>query len=253
MTDFSQPAEPARAARTWRRALLAVVAAVSSLPFVSPVGAADLPQRQTAPVTPTFMAQDYFFDEVRIGGYYHGIGNPERDTADVNIEVLTRKVWIPSDPDYAWLAPRLHAGGTINTSNHGTNYGYAVLTWTWDDLLFKHTFAITAIPASTPRSTGPSSAASRCSANPARLGTASTTIGALWPRSSTSRMAASATKTAAHQRRPSRRLLVLRRQRDAPPLYMGWGQAKNSSWAPSGPYLHAAFEMRERCSSDCMG
>jgi lipid A 3-O-deacylase len=142
-----KPAKPERAARnvrsagTWRTALLSLVAVAAFLPFVTPVGAADLPARQTAPVTPSFVAQDYFFNEVRIGGYYHGIGNPERDTADVNIEVLTRKVWIPSDPDYAWLAPRLHAGGTINTSNHGTNYGYAGLTWTWDDLLFKRTFA----------------------------------------------------------------------------------------------------------------
>jgi hypothetical protein len=134
------PAKPARALRAWRSALLATVAAASLASLAGPVGAADLPQRQAAPVTPAFVASDYFFNEVRIGGYYHGIGNPERDTADVNIEVLTRKVWIPSDPDYAWLAPRLHAGGTINTS-HGTNYGYAGLTWTWEDVLFKRTFA----------------------------------------------------------------------------------------------------------------
>jgi lipid A 3-O-deacylase len=141
MTAFSsRPATPARASRTWRIALLGTVAAATLAAIAAPVGAADLPQRQYAPVTPAFVAKDYFFNEVRVGAYYHGIGNPERDTTDINLEVLTRVIWTPSDPDYAWLAPRLHAGGNINTSR-GTNYGYAGLTWTWNDLLLKNTFA----------------------------------------------------------------------------------------------------------------
>ena len=123
-----------------RSALLAGVAAVALLPMVTLAGAADLPQRSAPPAyVPTFV-QEPFINEVRIGGYYHGIGNPERDTADVNAEILTRKIWIPSDPDYAWLAPRLHVGGTVNTAGR-TSYGYAGLTWTWDNLIWQRTFA----------------------------------------------------------------------------------------------------------------
>jgi lipid A 3-O-deacylase len=136
----TQPASSKQGFAQFRTAALAALAAATALlAAIAPVGAADLPQRQTAPAVPTFVSES-FINEIRLGGYYHGIGNPERNTADVNVEILTRKVWIPSDPDYAWLAPRLHAGGTLNTS-HGTNYGYAGLTWTWDDLLFKRTFA----------------------------------------------------------------------------------------------------------------
>jgi hypothetical protein len=84
--------------------------------------------------------QEPFFNEVRLGGYFHGIGNPERDTADVNAEILTRKIWSPSDPDFAWLSPRLHLGGTVNTAGR-TSYGYAGLTWTWEHVIWPRMFA----------------------------------------------------------------------------------------------------------------
>ena len=123
-----------------RAILLAGVAAAALLPMVDAVGAADLPQQAQPLALPPTFAQEPFFNEIRLGGYYHGIGNPERNTADINAEILTRKVWIPADPDFAWLAPRLHVGGTVNTAGR-TNYGYAGLTWTWDNLLWQRTFA----------------------------------------------------------------------------------------------------------------
>jgi lipid A 3-O-deacylase len=130
---------PAQRSRGWRSALLAMVAAASLLPMIQGAGAADLPYRQAyTPAVPTFV-QEPFFNEVRVGGYYHAFGNPEKGSADVNLEILTRKIWIPEDPDFAWLAPRLHAGGTLNTGG-GTSYGYAGLTWTWNDILFKNVF-----------------------------------------------------------------------------------------------------------------
>jgi lipid A 3-O-deacylase len=79
-------------------------------------------------------------NELRLGGFYHAIGNPERGTADVNLEILTRKVFVFEDPAWAWLSPRAHMGGTFNTGG-GTSHGYAGHTWTWEDVMFKRVFA----------------------------------------------------------------------------------------------------------------
>lgn len=96
--------------------------------------ASDLPSRTYAPApvveVPTY---DYFFNEVRVGGFAHGVGTPERGSADVNAEILTRQIFKLEDPSYQPWVPRLHLGGMFNTSN-GTSYGYAGLTWTYDIL-----------------------------------------------------------------------------------------------------------------------
>lgn len=127
-------------ARLSQASLTTICASGLFLLPASPARAADLPQQGQPIVYPPALAQVPLFNELRLGGYYHGIGNPERRTADVNAELLTRTLWIASDPDYAWLVPRLHVGGTVNTAGR-TSYAYAGLTWTWENLIWRGAFA----------------------------------------------------------------------------------------------------------------
>lgn len=101
--------------------------------------AADYPQIQPIIYPPTFVP-NYFFNEVRLGGYFHGVGDPESGTADVNAEILTRRIATLPNPDFDWLVPRLHVGGTVNTGGR-TSYGYAGLSWTLDNLIWQGVFA----------------------------------------------------------------------------------------------------------------
>jgi lipid A 3-O-deacylase len=73
------------------------------------------------------------FDEVRVGGFAHGVGNPERGTWDVNVEALTRRfdLFPTTDPFWKALAPRFHLGASISTGGR-TSQGYFGLTWTYD-------------------------------------------------------------------------------------------------------------------------
>ena len=93
-------------------------------------GAADL---DIAPEAPPAYSTARLFNEVRLGGFAHGVGNPERGTFDVNVEALTRRFdLIPTtDPFWKALAPRLHLGASINTAGL-TSQGYIGLTWTYD-------------------------------------------------------------------------------------------------------------------------
>lgn len=78
--------------------------------------------------------------EIRLGGSSHGLGNPERNTAAIDGELLTSVVWRPANTDFWWLGPRLHLGGHVNIAGK-TNYVYTGLTWTWDDLVLPDFFA----------------------------------------------------------------------------------------------------------------
>ena len=73
------------------------------------------------------------FNELRLGGFAHGFGNPERGTVDVKVEALTRRLNLVETTDPLWtaLAPRLHLGASINTAGR-TSQGYLGLTWTYD-------------------------------------------------------------------------------------------------------------------------
>lgn len=102
-------------------------------------GAAAADLRSPVAYPPSF-AEQPFINELRVGGFYHGVGNPERDTADVNVEVLTRSLFVPADPAWSWFAPRLHVGGMINTSGR-TSYGYTGLALTFENVLFDRVFA----------------------------------------------------------------------------------------------------------------
>jgi len=92
------------------------------------VGAADL----TTPLAyaPPAVAHS-LFSEVRGGVFAHGPGSRESGSIDINGELLFSKPILPTDPLIAFLIPRLHIGGTVNTAGD-TSQVYAGLTWTYD-------------------------------------------------------------------------------------------------------------------------
>lgn len=81
-----------------------------------------------------FQAADSFRDrfEVRFGAGLHGVGSVESGTFSLNPEVIFPQLrftdW-PFDPRWAFMIPRLHAGGMINLSGR-TSYGYMGALWT---------------------------------------------------------------------------------------------------------------------------
>lgn len=73
-----------------------------------------------------------FISELRAGVFAHDPFSPERGGyADLNGEVLFRKPWVPADPAWAFLVPRIHLGGTANFVGK-TSHLYAGFTWTYD-------------------------------------------------------------------------------------------------------------------------
>jgi hypothetical protein len=68
--------------------------------------------------------------EVRFGGFMHGVGSAEKDTWDVNGEIVLPQ-FFGKDPLGWWsfLLPRLHAGANVNTGGK-TSVVYAGFLWT---------------------------------------------------------------------------------------------------------------------------
>lgn len=78
-----------------------------------------------------------FLSEIRGGAFVHNPAGRESGSADVNLEVLFVKPFVPADPVLAFFVPRLHLGTTISTAGD-TSSVYAGFTWTYDftDRLF---------------------------------------------------------------------------------------------------------------------
>ena len=102
-----------------------------------PVQAADLrggsmPAAYAAPVKPMS-----FVSEVRIGGAVQDPGSAERDTNNINGEILFAKPLVSLDPFWQAFVPRPTVGGSYNFGGR-TSYAYLGATWTVD--LFPQTF-----------------------------------------------------------------------------------------------------------------
>jgi hypothetical protein len=67
--------------------------------------------------------------ETRAGLFAHGIGSVERDTLDINLELVSPRLPFGSTKSWAVLVPRPEVGGFVNTANR-TSIGYAGLLWT---------------------------------------------------------------------------------------------------------------------------
>jgi lipid A 3-O-deacylase len=72
-----------------------------------------------------------WFSEIRGGAFVHGPGSRESGSLDMNGELLFSKPFQPVDPLMAFLVPRLHVGGTLNSAGD-TSQVYAGFTWTYD-------------------------------------------------------------------------------------------------------------------------
>lgn len=114
-----------------------LVAGALALSLASPAAAADLgsaprPASYAPPVQPLSIVS-----EVRIGGAVQDPGSAERDTNNVNGEVLFAKPGVSLDPFWQAFVPRPTIGGSYNVGGR-TSYAYVGGTWTVD--LFPQTF-----------------------------------------------------------------------------------------------------------------
>ncbi|MHB2169460.1 acyloxyacyl hydrolase [Alsobacter sp. R-9] len=99
----------------------------------SAASAADLPSRSAPPAPPSPVAAPAAWPsyEVRLGVFAHDPWSPESGSVDINGEVLTPRLFSLPNPSFNALAPRLHAGATVNTAGK-TSSAYAGFTWTVD-------------------------------------------------------------------------------------------------------------------------
>jgi len=66
--------------------------------------------------------------EVRTGVFMHGVGNVEKNTWDVDGELILPKLFAPVGP-WSYIVPRIHLGGNYNTGGR-TSDVWAGLLWT---------------------------------------------------------------------------------------------------------------------------
>jgi lipid A 3-O-deacylase len=117
--------------RVGMKSWLALVCAVAALFSARSAGAADW--SPFSPVPMVVDPADRF--EVRFGAFAHGVGSVEQGTVDINGELVSPRLsfGMVTGP-WAFLIPRLHAGGSWNTSNR-TSFVYTGALWTipvWD-------------------------------------------------------------------------------------------------------------------------
>ncbi|GJE58644.1 acyloxyacyl hydrolase [Methylobacterium trifolii] len=109
----------------------------ATLAAISPVAAADLgyaprPAAYAPPAQPLSIVS-----EVRIGGSVQDPGSAERNTENVNGEILFAKPRVSLDPFWQAFVPRPTVGGSYNFGGK-TSYAYLGATWTVE--LFPQTF-----------------------------------------------------------------------------------------------------------------
>lgn len=66
--------------------------------------------------------------EVRFGAFAHGVGSIEKNTLDLNAELVSPRLFRIEGLLSAFI-PRLHAGGNLNVSGR-TSFAYLGLLWT---------------------------------------------------------------------------------------------------------------------------
>jgi hypothetical protein len=96
----------------------------------TPIAAADLgPSPSTVPYTAP--SSRSFLSEIRVGGSIQDASGPESGSGSITGEILTQRLFEPSNTGLTFLIPRLHVGGSANLSGR-TSFAYAGLTWTLD-------------------------------------------------------------------------------------------------------------------------
>lgn len=110
-------------AKTTRLVACALAASLSTA-RAADLGPAPPPLPYAPPVKPFSIVS-----EVRIGGSVQDPGSAERDTANINGEVLFAKPLVSLDPFWQAFVPRPTVGGSYNFGGR-TSYAYAGVTWT---------------------------------------------------------------------------------------------------------------------------
>jgi hypothetical protein len=117
-----------------KRLYVAAVAGAIAVTLGVPAAfAADIPPPapEAYPVKAPVVVSDLYDPnrwEVRFGGFAHGVGSVEKETWDVNGELVFAKFWAPTGW-WSVLVPRLHVGTNWNTSGK-TDVVYGGLLWT---------------------------------------------------------------------------------------------------------------------------
>jgi hypothetical protein len=99
------------------------------LGVIAPASAADLVAPAPAYAPPSQPLS--FVSELRMGGSAQDPWSPERNTFNVNGEILFARPGLTADRFWSTFVPRPTAGFSINTGGK-TSYGYAGATWTVD-------------------------------------------------------------------------------------------------------------------------
>jgi len=116
--------------RLWVAAVAGAIAVMLGAPAAF---AADIPPPapEAYPVKAPVVVSDLYDPnrwEVRFGGFAHGVGSVEKQTWDVNGELVFAKFWAPTGW-WSVLVPRLHVGTNWNTGGK-TDVVYGGLLWT---------------------------------------------------------------------------------------------------------------------------
>jgi hypothetical protein len=93
-----------------------------------PARAADLAVTPPVGLSSGLAPAPYDRFEARFGAFAHGTGSAEQGTISLNAEIVTPRLY-GVDGFWAFLVPRVHAGGFVNLSGR-TNHAYGGLLWT---------------------------------------------------------------------------------------------------------------------------
>jgi hypothetical protein len=106
--------------------------------LATPGNAADLGEQNTTVSQPPRYSEQF---EARAGVFAHGVGSIERNTVDINLELVAPRLPLGSTEWWAKFIPRPNVGGFLNT-DHRTSNGYAGVLWTLpiDERLFLEPF-----------------------------------------------------------------------------------------------------------------
>ena len=117
---------------------LCVVLAVATLALLGPALGADMSDSGLFSPERLKFSHQY---ELRGGVFAHGIGSVERDTADVNAELVFPRLPFGTDEWWTIFVPRPHVGGFLSTDNRTSiAYGGALWTYAITDRLFTELF-----------------------------------------------------------------------------------------------------------------
>jgi hypothetical protein len=122
----------------WRATLRGPIAAIAVLLGLGFAHAADLspapPSPYVAPPAPPVQPAAYFYNpyrtEIRLGGFFHGVGGAEKGTYDINPELVFPRLPLYQGQWWSMFVPRPHFGMLANLEGR-TSSIYAGALWSF--------------------------------------------------------------------------------------------------------------------------